>query len=152
MKTLRNSTDLESVLSRVERVWPDARARWGRMTPNEMICHLSDSFLVGMGEKKASPATGPLQRTVVKWFALYVPLAWPKGVPARPEVEQGRGGTPPSEFQRDRSDLVSVIRRFAEPARTFDGIEHPMFGTLTGDQWLRWGYLHVDHHLRQFGA
>jgi len=27
-----------------------------------------------------------------------------------------------------------------------------MFGRLSDAAWLRWGYLHMDHHLRQFGA
>ena len=29
---------------------------------------------------------------------------------------------------------------------------HPLFGRMSEAAWLRWGYLHVDHHLRQFGA
>jgi hypothetical protein len=29
---------------------------------------------------------------------------------------------------------------------------HPVFGPMTRVDWLRWGYLHVDHHLRQFSA
>jgi hypothetical protein len=28
---------------------------------------------------------------------------------------------------------------------------HPMFGAMTTLEWMRWGYLHTDHHLRQFG-
>jgi hypothetical protein len=28
---------------------------------------------------------------------------------------------------------------------------HPMFGGMTAKDWMRWGYLHADHHLRQFG-
>ena len=28
---------------------------------------------------------------------------------------------------------------------------HPMFGPMTPEDWMRWGYLHADHHLRQFG-
>jgi len=28
---------------------------------------------------------------------------------------------------------------------------HPIFGQMTRAEWLRWGYLHTDHHLRQFG-
>ena len=28
---------------------------------------------------------------------------------------------------------------------------HPIFLDLTQTQWMRWGYLHADHHLRQFG-
>ena len=29
---------------------------------------------------------------------------------------------------------------------------HPIFGPMTLRAWMRWGYLHVDHHLRQFSA
>jgi hypothetical protein len=29
---------------------------------------------------------------------------------------------------------------------------HPVFGPLNVAAWLRWGHLHVDHHLRQFGV
>jgi hypothetical protein len=29
---------------------------------------------------------------------------------------------------------------------------HPIFGELTDSERMRWGYLHMDHHLRQFGA
>ena len=28
---------------------------------------------------------------------------------------------------------------------------HPLFGRMTNGEWGRWGYRHVDHHLRQFG-
>jgi len=47
------------------------------MGPDErgqLICHLADSYRAVMGEKPVSPDTGILQRTVVKWFALYVPI------------------------------------------------------------------------------
>jgi hypothetical protein len=39
----------------------------------------------------------------------------------------------------------------AQP-RTFEWHTHPLLGTMSNAAWLRWGYLHVDHHLRQFGA
>jgi hypothetical protein len=26
-----------------------------------------------------------------------------------------------------------------------------MFGPMSERDWMRWGYLHADHHLRQFG-
>jgi hypothetical protein len=29
---------------------------------------------------------------------------------------------------------------------------HPIFGAMSERAWLRWGYLHMDHHLRQFGV
>ena len=66
MKTLQDAAALSEVLERLERVEPDVRALWGRMSAHEMLCHLCDSFRLGLGERQASPATGPFQRTVVK--------------------------------------------------------------------------------------
>ncbi len=152
MRSLGNATDCRAALDRIARIQPGARARWGRMSAHQMLCHLSDSFRLALGERPASSATSPLQRTVVKWFALYVPMYWPKGIPTRPEMEQGRGGTPPSDFARDRADLSGVVERFTAPDRRLDQYPHPMFGPLTDAEWLRWGYLHADHHLRQFGT
>jgi hypothetical protein len=34
----------------------------------------------------------------------------------------------------------------------FDGQEHPIFGPMSNAAFLRWAYLHMDHHLRQFGC
>ena len=91
----------------------------------------------------------PLQRTLIKWIALYVPIAWPKGVPTRPEMEQGVGGTAPREFALDRAQLAASSRSL--PATREFPVEHPIFGRLTTQQWMRWGYRHMDHHFRQFG-
>ncbi len=93
-----------------------------------------------------------LQRTLIKWIALYAPMRWPKGLPTRPEVEQGAGGTPPVDFDLDRASLVSVIERFGDASRSLPCHSHPLLGDMRDSQWLRWGYLHADHHLRQFGV
>jgi Protein of unknown function (DUF1569) len=141
----------ELVVQRLALLTPDTKARWGKMSAGQMICHLNDSYLGVMGLRSVSPASGPLQRTVIKWAALYLPTPWPKGTPTRPEVEQGRGGTPPVDFESDRKALVTSIARFCDPKRTFTWAPQPIFGPMTDRQWMRWGYLHSDHHLRQFG-
>lgn len=120
------------------------------MTVNEALCHLDDSYLVCMGEKPVKDVSNPFSRTIMKFFALSVPLTWPKGIQTGPEVEQGKGGTPPVEFNSDRQRLLASIDRFIHADLSRCG--HPMFGAMTRDQWMRWGYLHVDHHLRQFNA
>jgi hypothetical protein len=150
MRTLELTVDRESIIQRISALTPSDRRLWGRMTVDQMICHLCDSYLPPLGEKSVSPATGFLQRTVVKWIALQVPVKWPKGVPTRPEVEQGLGGTPPTEFEADRARLLSVLDRFRGDEIDLSVI-HPFFGGLTVREWMRWGYLHADHHLRQFG-
>jgi hypothetical protein len=152
LKTLANFEDKQSALARLAKVQPDHRARWGRMSAHQMLCHLNDSFLAVTGEKYVSPASGPLQRTVVKWIALYAPFPWPKGLPTRPEMDQLIGGTTPVEFEHDKKALLIVIERFTSPERNFERSPHPIFGNMPDSEWLRWGYLHTDHHLRQVGA
>lgn len=138
-----------AILDRIARVKPDSKGLWGKMTAHQMLCHLSDGYRFSLGEKPASMASGLFQRTIMKWGALYAPIQWPQGVPTRPEMEQGLGGTPPITFEKDRADLVANLERFSRGASKYP--LHPIFGELTQNEWLRWGYLHADHHLRQFG-
>src|SRR6202453_4026968 len=72
---------------------PEDKGRWGSMSVHQMVCHLDDSYKVPLGEKTASPATGFIQRTVLKWGALKAPIQWPRGFRTRPELEQGKGGS-----------------------------------------------------------
>jgi hypothetical protein len=149
LNTLADPKVRAGCCERIARLDPNVNPKWGRMTVHQMVGHLNDSFLVGTGERYASPATNLFTRTVVKWIALRTPVPWPKGTPTRPEIEQGRGGTPPSDWERDRAELRASILAFAE-RQTF-GV-HPIFGEMAPRDWQSWGYRHVDHHLRQFGV
>lgn len=149
MSTLADPDVRAASRERIQRLDPNTGAKWGRMTAPQMVCHLNDSFRVAMGEKYASPATSLLQRTFIKWVALRTPVRWPPGVPTRPEIEQGRGGTPPGDWPDDCAELLRLIEAFAA-SQTFG--MHPAFGMMSTRDWLTWGYRHVDHHLRQFGV
>jgi hypothetical protein len=149
MSTLADPNVRAACRARIQRLDPNASPKWGRMTARQMVCHLNDSFRVSMGEKYASPATGLLQRTLLKWVALRAPLRWPRGVETRPEIEQGRGGRPPAEWEPDRAELLGLVDAFAR--RQSFGV-HPMFGKMSERDWLICGYRHLDHHLRQFGV
>jgi len=140
------------LLRRLETVSPGSAARWGLMSAHQMICHLSDSCRMALAEKPVSPAGGLLQRTLVKWIALYGPMRWPVGLRTRPEIDQHCDGTRPAEFAADVSELAGLLARIA--GRRRDGVwpSHPIFGRMSPADWLRWAYLHTDHHLRQFGA
>ena len=125
------------------------------MSPHQMVCHLSDGYRILTGERTAQPIAvrRPFPRVVIKWIALYAPLEWPKDIGTTPELDQLIGGTKPVEFTRDVADLRRLIGWVAGPgAASLDGQRHPIFGRLSAPAWLRWGYLHADHHLRQFGV
>jgi hypothetical protein len=153
MKTLARPQDKEEILRRLKTVRPENARRWGRMSPHQMVCHLSDAFRMATGEKAVSPATSLLHRTLVKWTALYAPLSWRAGILTRPEIDQEGGGTRPTDFAADVAQVATFLEVITTaPPDTLDGVAHPIFGRMSRSAWLRWGYLHTDHHLRQFGA
>ena len=139
-----------TILTRLRRLEPTSRRQFGRMTPHQAVCHLSDSFRAMMTPTKISSVSPPLPRVVMKWIALRAPMKWPAGVRTMPEVDQEIGGTRPVEFARDRSELEALVEQFAARSRDFQ--PHPMFGAMTVAEWHRWGWRHLDHHLRQFGV
>src|SRR3954452_18457353 len=135
MRHLSEGVVLERAIARLDKLTPGTAAKWGRMSAHQMVCHLSDSFRFALGKKTASGASGLLQRTAMKWFALYVPIPWPKGVGTRPEMEQGKGGTAPIEFEADRRDLIALLREFERQPWFSAG--HPIFGPMSTAEWMR---------------
>ena len=143
----------DSLFHRLAQLRPGSPRQWGRMTPHQAVCHLNDSFKGIIGVRPVAPVKSLLGRSLMRLVALHTPLPWPKGgVKTMPEVDQEKGGTRPTEFERDVAELKALIERFAAPARDFAFHPHPMFGQLSEHEWMRWAYRHVDHHLRQFGV
>jgi hypothetical protein len=147
-----NYSVTSNLLDRLQRLRPETRALWGKMNAHQMVCHLNDAFGLAMGAKTASEDITFFDRMLIRWVALHTPLTWPRGVPTRPEMDQLAGGTWPTEFALDSDALAAAIQRFGRQPRAFQFSRHPTFGDLTEWEWMRWGYLHADHHFRQFGV
>jgi len=142
---------VDGLIARLESVRSDSARQWGRMTPDQMLVHLSDSFMLCTGKRPvAKSAETFMSRTVVKAIAIHSPMPWPKGVPTMKEVDAERDGRKPGEFERDRQETITLLRAFAAPEATF--VRHPIFGAMSHSEWMKWGFGHVDHHLRQFGC
>lgn len=152
MKTLSNSENKAEILRRLAAIGPDSPRRWGRMTVIEMVCHCGDALVVSMGDRQTLPIGNWFSRVVVKPAALWIPRPWPHGYPTVPECDPNRAGTHPVELALHLRDLHDLIHRFTRRPREYPLQAHPMFGRMTQKEWMRWGYLHLDHHLRQFSA
>lgn len=149
MKSLAEASAVLEIRDRIGRLHPQCQRQWGRMTAHEMVCHMGDSFEIVLDRRCVEPIKTPLPPAVMKWFALQLPMRWPKGVPTAPEVEQGVGGTHPSDWERDHRRLREVFDAFCAKREAWP--QHPFFREMSVADWMRWGYLHSDHHLRQFG-
>src|SRR5262249_55329275 len=153
MKTFLNPTDASEVLTRLDKIRPDTQRKWGKMNAHQMVCHLSDGMRLYMGLKVVKPVAVPYPRWFLKWVALWTPLPWPKGFKTAPELDQDCGGTVPSLFHKDIEELRSLVECFTRDPKEFVRlVSHPHFGVMGEKDWARLAHLHIDHHLRQFGA
>jgi hypothetical protein len=150
-KFLDDPQSRAALVVRLRTLAPTSTRQWGRMTPHQAVCHLSDAFRMVMNPVPTASRSNLLGRTVVRLVALHSGLTWPHGIRTVPEVDQEIGGTPPLEFSRDEQALEVLMEQFV--SRRQDTLKpHPIFGPLSTREWQRWGWLHVDHHLRQFGS
>lgn len=156
-KTFANPGNYHEIVTRLGKIEPGSVRRWGKMTPHEMVCHLCDSLRLVMGDRACAPAPRKelpapfLPRSFVKWVALEMPMRWPQGVPTRPEIDPQDRGTRPAVFETDKRELLALHERFMRRPMDFSFAAHPIFGVMSEPEWMRWAYLHADHHLRQFG-
>jgi Protein of unknown function (DUF1569) len=149
-RSLDDPQERTALLTRLRMLSPDSTRQWGRMNAHQAVCHLSDSFRIMMSSAPAPSQSNLFTRSVVRWVALHSGMQWPHGVKTMPAVDQEIGGTKPLEFENDRRKLEELAEQFAQ--RTSANLQpHPIFGHLSSTEWQRWGYLHMDHHLRQFG-
>jgi len=151
MNSIFSSAQRAEVTERLGRLTPDAQRQWGRMSCHGAICHLSDAIKASLGDLPSRRAGTILHRTVIRFAALSVPMTWPHGAKTLPEFDQEQGGTQPGDFAADLRALEELVVRFVSSKG--EGLApHPAFGHLTPGEWGRWGYRHLDHHLRQFGV
>ena len=150
MRTLLNAHDRDELLERLADVRPNSQPLWGRMSAHQMICHLNDSLRAALGKKYISPSTSLIKRTILKRLALWAPIPWPHGFKTRPEMDQDQGGTPPVDFASDLAEFHILFEQFC--TREDEFAPHAMWGQMSKTERLRYAYLHIDHHLRQFNC
>ena len=151
MRTLSQEGTLAALIARLRALRPGSARRWGTLTAAEMLCHLGDAAESVLGIRvPPGPPASSRPRPLLKWFILYAPVPWPKGVKTRPGVDPHREGTRPGEFEHDRARAIrGLVTLASAPAETLSA-RHFMVGPMSRSDWHRWAYKHVDHHLRQF--
>ncbi len=151
MRTLARDEDAREIVRRLQALRPDSPRQWGRMSAHQMVCHLNDACRMATGELPVHDVEVPVPRAAMRCLALYLPMRWREGHVTVPELDQEIGGTSPGDFAADLAALTCIIQTLAA-RRGGAWPRHPVFGRMSAAQWHRWGYLHTDHHLRQFGV
>ncbi len=148
MKSLASAEVVSETKARLLRVGVDDRPLWGRMTAMQMMRHLGCAYELALGERPMEPVKG-MPRAVMKFVALRTGLPWPKNSKTMPELIQALDECPETGFEELVGVAVAKMEDVAGATRFAPS--HPIFGRMTAADWMRLGYLHADHHLRQFG-
>ncbi|GAB2588624.1 DUF1569 domain-containing protein [Spirosoma areae] len=153
MKNILKISDLREVQQRISSITPGTQRQWGTMTVQQMLCHTTDQIRLALAQKPATETASWFNRNVAIHIALMLPKI-PKGITAPIDMAQDAGGlgTKPTTFANDQKLLLTAIDEFIQKPAGYVFSAHPGYGALNREQYGRFIYLHLDHHLRQFGV
>ena len=149
MKTIRDEKCRNELLARLDKLTPESKAEWGRMSAEQMLSHL-----VQVGELPwaggCADRSSFMSRNVIKPLALYL-LTMPKNIETSPDVDQQANGRKPAGLEADKTILKEAVNKLATMPLDTDCLPHPFFGKMSVKQWGLLSHKHIDHHFRQFG-
>lgn len=148
LPSLADPSTRAETAARFARLSASATPHWGRFTAPQMLAHCADGLRMAYGDLPCTPASSRIGRfPPVRWLILDV-LPFPKNVGTAPELV----ARPAQAWDEEQAALRELIERFAAQASRRTWPAHPFFGQLTGAQWGRLAWKHLDHHARQFGV
>lgn len=151
MGNILNKKDFAEIKERILDVKRDDLPIWGKMNAGEMLCHAADQVKLATGEITVPDQSKFMTRVVLKRLIL-MGMPAPKGkVETLPEINPQIHGSKPVNFEPDRDYLLRKLEDFLSAPE--DSVKpHPVFGELSKKQWGKLIYVHLNHHLNQFGS
>ena len=147
-KSLRDASARVLLAERVHKLTPESERRWGEMNGAAVLTHLADALRLAFkdGEVTTDDKNAKFASQRREWIHEW---PWPEG---RAQSPPEGFLTSPSNWEADRAALLELIDRYgSEEIEQLAG-SHPLFGSMTPEDWDVLMYRHIDHHLRQFGV
>jgi len=146
-------SDRLEIIRRIDKLAVENKRLWGKMSVNEMVCHLGDQIQIALGKVELRPMNSLMGRTVIKHLVLLGMPTPKEKISTAPEIDQAKGkGTRPENLVDDCANLKNIIAEFVSTDTHFVWAPHPFFGRLSKKQWGRLAFIHMDHHLKQFSS
>lgn len=147
---LFTSQGVESIIQRINRLSPDTKPEWGKMTVDQMLAHVNVAY--EMCYDDTIPKTKGLKRFFLR-LLIKNQIAGDKPYPKN-------GRTAPAfiiedrrDFQIEKAKLLTHLLKTQELGPThFHGKTSVSIGKLTATEWNTLFSKHLDHHLTQFGT
>ncbi len=148
IKTLFNQQNTNEIIIRINKLVPDDKCKWGSMTPTAMLYHCNKTNTAIM-ESKPTDKTPTLKQRLQKFVVMNVLQRLPKGRKSRPKFLQTQDQQ--LGFKEERKLFIETVSGFINYKGNLNGA-HPNFGRLNTMEWGHFAWMHMYHHLRQFGV
>jgi oxepin-CoA hydrolase/3-oxo-5,6-dehydrosuberyl-CoA semialdehyde dehydrogenase len=143
----------ETLLQRLDQLNGDSKAKFGILTPQHMVEHLTITVKLSAG-RIPIPVFEPNEKQLARKQALlFTDIPFPQGVKAP--------GLPDTLLELRYPDLetakAELIKSYEAYHLLFQENQtkhtpHPGFGLLNYEEWELFHAKHMDHHLGQFGC
>ena len=149
MKTIFDTTTREELIGRLDKLTADTPAVWGKMSLPQMIkhCRLWEEMI---HENKLFRR--PLIGRLIGPMILKKVLQSPEFRKNSPTVPETRVTDTNIDLYNERGQLIRLINSYPQYNLPDNSFIHPFFGKMTREQIGKFAYLHLDHHLKQFGV
>ncbi len=143
-------TDLESVLTHLNKLTPETKPEWGQMSAQRMVEHLTDTLRIATGEQPQELLI-PEEKLERMVAFLYTDKPMAKNM----EVPFAKPDTPlrHEELELAIDEFVEVYLEFQELFAENPELKtvHAFYGPLNYEQWDLLNKKHLTHHFTQFG-
>jgi hypothetical protein len=150
MKNLFEAATVEEVKLRMASLQPESQRLWGKMTQAQALAHCSGGMQMAVGEN--NPPRALIGRLVGRWAKKSMTVKQ-KPLPRNSPTDKSLVVSDERDLTVEKQRLRELIDRFvAGGPSACTKHAHPFFGPMTPTEWASLMYMHLDHHLQQFGV
>ncbi|MCX6185387.1 MAG: DUF1569 domain-containing protein [Bacteroidetes bacterium] len=150
MKSIYNPETLKEVISRIEKLTPETKAKWGKMNAAQMLAHCVEPLIIATGKvNEPRMLIGRMLAPFIK-KNYYNDKPWQQNSPTAPAfIMTGMD----KDFEKEKTNLIAIMTEFSQGGEEkCTKHPNPFWGKLTAEQNGLGQYKHLDHHLQQFGV
>ncbi len=148
MANIFNKEANAQLLERLVKLTADTQPAWGKMTVSQMVVHCQKPLDVAVGKLVLSGGLLGLLFGKMAKNSFIKNRSFSKNSPTAAQFKIS--GAP--YFDAEKETLMSIVEAFGRIGPDIiTNKKHPFFGVMTDEEWGILHYIHLDHHLVQFG-
>ena len=148
-KNIFDAAVKDELINRVNHLTENSVALWGVMNVAEMMHHCNKALKNLLTPVSGKPES--LKQKILRFLFLYIVPKYPQNADAPNSINIKKNNIMPDSFIKEKGQLIESLVEFQQYEGQIKYL-HPYFGNMNRKQWGIITWMHMDHHLRQFGA